>query len=261
VTWEVPCGEGFLIFKRTALLGSFTLFASALLQAGPIVYTSDPNLADLTAGLTNFATFLSSVSSDFALPFTPTAASLATGLRVGGFGAVPTIITQFAAPVSSIRVFSSIDHFGDGWDYFQYSISGSNDGVAYDPLFDATSVVGSAPPFTLGTFTGTGPFQVNNVLTPGAAALYTVGYEADFKFAKAYRWYSFGASTAALAGGNQDEEISAVASLDPTPVPTTFGSTPEPSTFVGALIGGCLIGLIAFRQKRAGRWQTKSRTN
>jgi hypothetical protein len=79
-------------------------------------------------------------------------------------------------------------------------------------LFDATSVTGSGEPFTLGTFTGTAPLQVNNVLTPGANANGVVGYVADFSFGTAYKYYQFGASSFAIAQ-NPDQELTAVAAL------------------------------------------------
>jgi hypothetical protein len=114
-------------------------------------------------------------------------------------------------------VFPNIDHPGLAYDGYQYSISGSNNGVDYTPLFDATSVTGSGEPFTLGGFTGTAPFKVNNVLTPGTGPAGTVpGYEADFQFSAAYQYYKFTASKVAKGYNptpNTDQELSAVGAL------------------------------------------------
>jgi hypothetical protein len=74
------------------------------------------------------------------------------------------------------RTAPNIDHFGAQFDGYQYAIEGSNNQTTWTPLFDATSVVGASEPFTLGSFTGTAPTRVNNVLTPGAGPGGTVGY-------------------------------------------------------------------------------------
>ena len=74
-------------------------------------------------------------------------------------------------------------------------------------------MTGAGEPFTLGTFTGTAPLTVNNVLTPGAGPGGTVGYEASFTFGSAYSEYAFGASTFAVQSGNSDQELSAVGAL------------------------------------------------
>src|SRR5437762_12173333 len=82
-------------------------------------------------------------------------------------------------------------------------------------LFDPTSVnaceiscvaCGNGEPFTLGSFTGTAPSTVNNVLTPGAGANGTVGYIAQFTLVDPetghptpYQYYAFGASTGEMA--------------------------------------------------------------
>lgn len=167
--------------KRYLLGGAF--FLSALAVQASTVYTSDPTLSDFTTGVT-FGTFLTGPGgSDVPLPYTPTATSVNDGFRViGAGGGGGSIIVEFASAVSAIRVFPNMDHFGAAYDGYQYTISGSNDGVAYTPLFDALTVVGVSEPFTLGTFTGTAPTRVNNVLTPGAGPGGTVGYEADFNF-------------------------------------------------------------------------------
>ena len=185
------------------------------------LYKSDATLSDFTSTITNWAAFNSASNSDKTLPYTPTAAILDTGDRVGGHGD-QAIVVQFAAPVSAIRVFPNMDHLQASYDGYQYTISGSNDGVHWTPLFDATSVNGSAPPFTLGTFTGAEPNVANNVLTnAGSTGLGTggvgpggtVGYVADFVFGQAYTYYSFGPSTEAINAGNADQELSGVAAL------------------------------------------------
>jgi hypothetical protein len=106
---------------------------------------------------------------------------------------------------SSIMVFPSIDHFGTAYDGYQYSIYGSNDGSTWTALFDAMTVTGASEPSTLGTFTGTAPSIVNNVLAGGCTGGNCVGYEAEFDFSAAYQYYAFGASTEASSGGNTDQ--------------------------------------------------------
>src|SRR5262249_30927004 len=121
-------------------------------------------------------------------------------------------------PFASIVVFPNIDHFGASFDGYQYVIYCSNDGANWVKLFEPLTVAGSGEPFTIGTFAGTAPFSVNNVLTPGAGPGGTVGYEASFVFDTAYQYYAFGASTVAIAAGNADQELSAVAAFIPPAV-------------------------------------------
>jgi len=189
------------------------------LRAGT-TYTSDGNIADLTSGVGQYATFSNFGAGDVASPFTPSSAELAAhGYRVYAGGSLPGlsgsdwILATFSTSVASIRVFPNIDHFGASYDGYQYSIYGSNNGTAWTPLFNVLTVTGAGEPFTLGTFTGTAPLRVNNVLTPGAGPGGTVGYEADFTFSSAYSEYAFGASTFATQSGNADQELSAVGSL------------------------------------------------
>jgi hypothetical protein len=196
------------------------------------LYTSDTTLSDFANANTVFASFLGNgITTDGVqptYPYTPTASTLATGIRFYSSTDNGSIVVQFPSAVSGIRVFPNIDHPGASYDGYQYSISGSNDpncATGWTPLFDATSVLGSAEPFTLGTFTGTEPNAVNNVFpqnsaqgTNGVGPDGTVGYEADFVFSQAYACYSFGASTQAVTSGNADQELSGVAAL-PSPQP------------------------------------------
>jgi len=205
-------------------------------------YTQDVNLADFTAGVTNYATFSNFFAGDVPSPFTPSSAELASnGFRVYAGGALTGldpgnnwILATFSRPVDAIRVFPNIDHFGSQYDGYQYSIFGSNDLSIWTALFDATSVVGASEPFTLGSFAGTAPTTVNNVVT-GAGG---VGYQADFSFSSSYQFYAFGASTVAFAQGNSDQELSAVAAA---PIP-------EPETYALMLAGLACIGVLMRRR-------------
>lgn len=209
-----------------SLLSSVAVLG-AIGTAHATLYTGDPNIADLTGGKTNYATLSNFSAGDVSSPFTPTSSELASqGFRVYAGGSLPGlsglnnwILATFASAVPDIRVFPNIDHFGAAYDGYQYTIEGSNDGTTWTPLFDALSVSGVTEPFTLGGFTGTAPSVVNNVLTPGAGPAGTVGYEADFSFGAAYKFYAFGASTEASNAGNADQELSAVAELPAVPEP------------------------------------------
>ncbi len=198
-------------------LGVVLLAIAGAAQA--TVYTSDPNIGDFTARVTEYGTFTQAASGDVGLPFTPTAASVSAGLRVVGDDAITPIVVQFSRPVSNIFVFPSIDHFGTAYDGFQYTIAGSNDGATWTPLFDALTVNGAGEPFTLGSFTGTPPLSVNNVLTPGAGPSATVGYIAQFIFSQPFRFYQFTSSTVANNAGNPDQELSAVGTAPLSPAP------------------------------------------
>src|SRR5712664_468330 len=207
------------------------------------MYTNDTNIADFTSDISMYATFSNFSNADGCAtsPFTPTSAELAgpnacrvyTGTLSAGLPAGNNwILATFPSPVSSIVVFPNIDHFGSPYDGYQYQIYGSNnygsEFPTWAPLFDATSVNGTGEPFTLGTFTGTAPSSVNNVLTPGAGPGGTVGYIAQFQFGTAYQYYALGASTVAFAQGNPDQELSAVgatSSFTTPPQTLTEGQT------------------------------------
>jgi hypothetical protein len=223
--------------------------AAAIMFAGAAsaatVYTSDATLADFASPSTNFAMLSNFNSGDVGSPYTPTFATLNSGIRVydGNLAGLPGpnnwILATFNSPVSSIRVFPNIDHFGAAYDGFQYAIEGSNDLKTWTPLFDADTVSGLGEPFTLGTFTGTAPTRVDDVLTPGAGGGGTVGYIADFNFGTAYKYYAFGASTEAINAGNTDQELSAVAA-----------NAPEPSTWAMLLVGFGALGFMARGARR-----------
>ena len=150
------------------------------------------------------------------------------------------ILATFSTPTSSILVLPNIDHFGAAYDGFQYTIEGSNILSTWTPLFNALTVTGAGEPFTLGTFTGTAPTTVNNVLTPGAGPGGTVGSEALFNFGTAYKYYAFGASTEAFNSGNADQEFSAVGSV--------ATATPEPGSLL--LLSAGLAGVAALRRRK-----------
>jgi hypothetical protein len=220
------------------------------LWAGPITYTSDPNVAHFTSLVSSYATFSNFSGGDVSSPFTPTSAEIASsGFRVFAGGSVSGlpggnnwILATFTSAVSSILVFPNIDHFGSAYDGYQYTIEGSNDGTTWTPLFDALTVTGAGEPFTLGTFSGTAPLSVNNVLTPGAGPGGTVGYEAHFSFGTSYKFYAFGASMEAFNSGNADQELSAVGAAVATPVP-------EPATMSLTVLG--LAGAAIRRRRRS----------
>ena len=205
------------IVVRFALLATVVVLGVAPAAHAQITYTNDGTLNDFTEGLTTYATFTNFASGDTSAPYTPTAANVASGIRVfggtlsgTGLSGTNWIEATFPIPVPTIVVFPNIDHFGSAYDGYQYSIAGSNDGTNWTMLFDAQTVNGTGEPFTLGTFTGTAPWTVNNVLTPGGGPNGTVGYVATFNFGAAYRYYAFGASTEATNAGNTDQELSAV---------------------------------------------------
>lgn len=232
--------------RLIAILGSVTLISAAG-AAQATVYTSDNNLADFASASSDFATLSNFSSGDTTSPYATTFATLSSGLRVYGGGSVtglPSgnnwIVATFSDPESLIRVFPNIDHLGAAYDGYQYSIEGSNNGTTWAPLFDATSVTGSGEPFTLGTFTGTAPFKVDNVVTGAVGPGGTVGYIADFSFNAAFKYYAFGASTEAINSGNSDQELSGVAAI------------PEPATWAVMLVGFGGLGM-AMRDARRKR--------
>jgi hypothetical protein len=220
---------------------------SVVTGAQATTYTSDSNLSNFLTGNGTYATLSNFGGGDVSSPYTPTDSTITSGLRVFGGGAITGlssgnnwILATFSNATADIRVFPNIDHFGAAFDGYQYQIAGSNDGTTWTSLFDALTVTGLGEPFTLGTFTGTAPTSVNNVLTPGAGPAGTVGYIADFDFGTAYKYYAFGASTEAFQAGNTDQELSAVATV------------PEPSTWAMMIIGFAGLGFMAYRRKQGG---------
>lgn len=147
----------------------------------------------------------------------PTATSITQGWRVFGSHLTPPILVTFQAETSSIRVFNNIDHPESGYDYYQYSIYGSRDGVNYELLFDASTTAQTAGTWRLTGFTGTAPARVNTVVHAGINPAGSTGYVTDFNFSKSYFHFKFGASALAIGSGNADQELSGVGSLVPAP--------------------------------------------
>jgi hypothetical protein len=253
--------------KRIAFLLASTGLVAAAGAANATVYLQDHNLADFETG--SYGTFSNySGGQSRPGPYTPTNADLAAGHDVYAGKSLPGlsktnnwVLVTFANPTQSIRVFPLIDQYGTWDDGYQYAIEGSNNGTTWTPLFDALTVIGTSEPFTLGTFTGTAPTQVDNVLT--AAKNNHVGYIADFTFSAAYKYYAFGASTAAFTyslanaatvppARGEKPEFSAVAALS-----TVAGATgglspvPEPASWAMMLTGIGAMGLVARRRRTA----------
>jgi hypothetical protein len=217
------------LIAQLVVLCCLTGVSSQVAQAQ--IYLSDTHIANFTGPITSYATFtnFNNIQGCEGTSFTPDANELVTnGCRVfngtlAGNGLDPGnnwIEATFGSAVSTIIVFPNIDHLGSPYDGFQYAIAGSNDGTNWTVLFDALTVNGSGEPFKLGTFTGTAPLFVNNVLTPQSVGIdpgctgtntpCAVGYIAFFDFGTAYKYYAFGASTVAVNQENADQELSAV---------------------------------------------------
>ena len=175
--------------------------------ANATVYTQDTNLADFDTGVV-FGTFTNILTSNPAGPFTPTAATMAANERVAGGKKLPGLPTTnnwmlvtFASATSGIRVFPMMHQYGYPTDGYQYAIEGSNDGKSWTSLFDVSSVLGAKPQFTIGSYTGTAPVRVDNIITGGKKDQ-AVGYIADFQFNTAYKYYAFGGSKQAFLYGD-----------------------------------------------------------
>ena len=235
--------------RLVALVGLLCCLALTTQSAKAQTYTNDPDITHFTSGIVSYATFsqYSGIQGCEGSTFTPTSSELmTTGCRVfdgtltgNGLSASNNWFeASFSSPVSTIVVFPNIDHVGSAYDGYQYAIAGSNDGANWTVLFDALTVNGAGEPFTLGTFTGTAPTSVNNVLTPqsvglpagcsGTSTPCAIGYIATFNFPTAYQFYAFGASTEAINQQNADQELSAVGAGQTITQPV---STQNPTTF------------------------------
>jgi hypothetical protein len=236
------------------LLLLYTLLVSGnVTLAQTPTYTSDPNIADFTGAVRSYATLTNFNNTDGNVEgdlFTPTSLELSTTqFRVYNLppftpitGLPNTsnwILATFNFPVSSITVFPNIDHFGSAYDGYQYSIAGSNDGQSWVMLYDTLTVISSdtenGEPFTIGTFSGTPPTTVNNVLTPGSTpgGFGVVGYIATFNFGTPYKYYAFGTSTE--GAGNPEQELSAVGTGSSQTVNVQFTPSNTPETQIGTI--------------------------
>lgn len=246
------------------------ILSGAVAANATIIYTQDTNIADLTNGVTNYATFIrgnqedgttGSTSLSNTVTYTPTTALLnAAGYdRVVGHDASPPVIVKFNSAVSQILVFPSLDHVfnhtgnGNGtfaWDAYQWDVYGSNDGINFTLLFDPQTAIGTDDPtgltdphYTLGTWFGTAPTLVNNATSTVLGFAGRTGYEMYFDFGSgnAFQYYGFRASTLDLnsVGGEVEQELSAVAQATPTP---------EPITWVMMLSALALLGVTGRRR-------------
>jgi hypothetical protein len=229
-------------------LAAGTMLAGA--AQATVVYTADGNLAHFTNGISDYATFSNFHDGDApgGSPYTPTTTTLNHDYRVFNWSGDPVsglstgnwILATFTDAESAIRLFPNIDHLGENFDGYQYKIYGSNNGTSWTELYDTLTVAGSGEPFTIGTYFGTAPTRVNNVLTPGLyhdAPGGQVGYIADFKFGTGYKQFALGTSTAAWM--NTEQEFSAVAAI------------PEPASWALMILGFGGVGGALRRRRQA----------
>lgn len=222
------------------------------------IYSQDPNLADFTDTVTQYATFTSGYydGTSGSLPYTPTSAGLLAGgyaRVIGGPGWGGPVTVQFGTATSNIVVFDDIDHPGVGADVYQYQILGSNDGTHFTQLFDPQSANATSDPnaFTLGSWAGTAPTTENNTLTygTGSSSGYqgTAGYEEYFTFATTYSYYQFAPSTLTFNTFENETELAAVGDAVVSQQIVNTAS-PEPGTILFAVSG--LAGLFGYRRFR-----------
>src|ERR1700676_3910836 len=98
-----------------SLLSGVAMLAAAS-SAQATVYTSDGTLSDFF--MPNYATLSNFGSGDTGSPYTPTNATLNSGVRVYNGGSLTGlssnnwILATFSGATSSIRVFPNMDHLG-----------------------------------------------------------------------------------------------------------------------------------------------------
>ena len=143
---------------------------------------------------------------------------------------------------------------GSPTDGYQYSIEGSNDLTSWTALYDTTGVTGTGEPYTIGSFTGTAPTNVDNVRT--SKKNHHVAYIADFTFGTSYKYYALGESTVAMLEGDGSEpvgrpslvELSGVGDLN-TAGARPLSPVPETASWAMLLTGIGAMGLLSRRRR------------